>query len=194
MLEESAPPPVAPPPVAPPPRPTTKPGTATEGEDTGARDRGDKRAASAEEEGGEADERSLDSVAESFAGSRDRGAPLPLDRSGSARQADDPGGYQRSAPPAEKWRSWQRHRITAEEIVEGIAGFNDLPVGDILRLNVMVGPERIEGTLRFTPRQSSLTEVRILSLSTGPGAKLTYVASLEVLSPEDSPPGVRWLD
>lgn len=195
LLEKAPPPPAIPPPVAPPAKPLANPGTPITRKEAASRDRSDKDAeAAAEEEGGSQSTKPVRGARTLGEGQDDDGTSIPLDRSGGARDATDPGGYRGIAPPAEKWRPVERRRITAPELVEGFVGIPNLPIGEILRLNLMVGSERAEGNLRFVPRKDTLIEVRIVTVTTRPARKFSYVTSLEVLAPDESPPGVRWLD
>lgn len=96
--------------------------------------------------------------------------------------------------PPEQWISMHRHLVSPEELEAGVAEFSGLEAGRIVRLAVRVGAQRIEGEHRFTLMKDAVTEVRILTVKTGPAARLVYSSSLEMLPEDEHPEGIRWVD
>lgn len=134
-------------------------------------------------------------------GVRAGGAPVEEgqgggNRGGRGRDRSQRGSEDAVVPPVptESWRTLYRLELTEEELAAGEVERSGLPDDGVVRLRLRVGRQRIEGTRRFSLRPNALTDIRILSVSTGDNPTLDYLTSLEVPRPGEVQPGVRWTD
>ncbi|MCP3915223.1 MAG: carboxypeptidase regulatory-like domain-containing protein [bacterium] len=94
------------------------------------------------------------------------------------------------AQPREVWRRVQRREVQEKDRAAATMEFRGLTAGQVARLAVHAGGERLEGAGRFSLVADTVTVVRVFPIEAGPKAALNYVTTVEP-APEMQV-GVTW--